>query len=226
MGTRATILNREMDKLKQRFLLLGGRVEQSLRQAVQAARERDTDLARKVIETDDEIDTLEVELEEECLKILALHQPVAVDLRFIVAILKINNDLERVGDLAANVAEHALFLAERPPLPFPFDFEGLAERVQAMVRLSLDALVNQSAAKAQEVRLADDEVDRMHHETYGAVERLIREQPEHLASAINLLGLSRRLERVADQATNIAEDVIYLVEGEIVRHTDRSPRSR
>jgi phosphate transport system protein len=224
MSTRTTILNREIDRLKQRFLLLGGRVETSLRQAMQAVRERDTDLARRVIETDDEIDQLEVELEEECLKILALHQPVAIDLRFIVAILKINNDLERVGDLAANIAEHALFLAERPPLAFPFDFEGLAGRVQAMVRLSLDALVSQSAAKAEEVRLADDEVDRLHHDTYAAVERLIRERPERLDCAINLLGLSRRLERVADQATNIAEDVIYLVEGEIVRHASPLPQ--
>jgi phosphate transport system protein len=223
MSTRTTILNREIDRLKQRFLLLGGRVETSLRQALQAVRERDTDLARRVIETDDEIDQLEVELEEECLKILALHQPVAIDLRFIVAILKINNDLERVGDLAANIAEHALFLAERPPLAFPFDFEGMAGRVQAMVRLSLDALVSQSAAKAQEVRLADDEVDRLHHDAYGSVERLIREHPDRLDCAINLIGLSRRLERVADQATNIAEDVIYLAEGEIVRHLVPGP---
>jgi len=223
MSPRSTILAREIDRLKQRILLLGGRVESSLRQAVKAVRERDTALARSVIDTDEEIDQQEVELEEECLKILALHQPVAIDLRFIVAVLKINNDLERVGDLATNIADHAIFLSERPPIAFPFDFEAMAERVQEMLRLSLDALVNQSSSAAQRVRLADDEVDRLHHETYAAVEDLIRRHPEQLESAINLIGLSRRLERVADQATNIAEDVIYLVEGEIVRHVRPVP---
>ncbi len=218
MSPRNTILAREIDRLKQHILLLGGRVEESLRQAVKAASDRDVALARSVIDTDEEIDRLEVELEEECLKILALHQPVAIDLRFIVAVLKINNDLERVGDLAANIAEHALFLIEHPPIPCPFDFEGMAERVQEMLRTSLDALVTHSASKAQQVRLADDEVDRMHHDTYAAVEELIRAHPDSIQCAINLMGLSRRLERVADQATNIAEDVIYLVEGEIVRH--------
>lgn len=218
MSPRNTILAREITRLKQHILFLGGRVEESLRQAVRAVVDRDAELARSVIDTDVEIDRLEVELEEECLKILALHQPVAIDLRFIVAVLKINNDLERVGDLATNIAEHALFLSEHPPIPFPFDFEGMAERVQEMLRTSLDALVNHSSSKAQQVRLADDEVDRMHHATYAAVEELIRRHPDHIQSAIHLMGLSRRLERVADQATNIAEDVIYLVEGEIVRH--------
>jgi len=169
MSPRSTILAREIDRLKQRILLLGGRVESSLRQAVKAVRERDTALARSVIDTDEEIDQQEVELEEECLKILALHQPVAIDLRFIVAVLKINNDLERVGDLATNIADHAIFLSERPPIAFPFDFEAMAERVQEMLRLSLDALVNQSSSAAQRVRLADDEVDRLHR---AAVERV------------------------------------------------------
>jgi len=222
MGIK-TLLAREMERLKQRFLFLGGRVEKSLSMAVQSVRDRDRDLAREVIEKDAEIDDLEVELEEECLKILALHQPVAVDLRMIVAILKINNDLERVGDLAANIAEHAIFLADKPPLGFPFDFDQMADRTQEMLRKALDSLVNESGATAQEVREADDLVDRLHERTYGAVEALIRDRPEHIECAINFIGLSRRLERVADMATNIAEDVIYLVEGEIVRHGAQIP---
>ena len=216
--SRSTLLTREIERLKQRFLFLGGRVEKMLRDAVQSVHDRDRDLAREVVEHDLEIDDLEVELEEECLKILALHQPVASDLRLIVAILKINNDLERVGDLASNIAEHTLFLADRPSVCFPFDFERMATETQEMLRKSLDALVHESAVKAQDVRVMDDVVDALHEETYAAVERLIRERPDQLECAINFIGLSRRLERVADLATNIAEDVIYLVEGEIVRH--------
>ncbi len=213
-----TILAREMDRLKQRFLLLGGRVEGNLRRAIDSVRNRDRELARQVIVSDEEIDELEVELEEECLKVLALHQPVASDLRLIVAILKINNDLERVGDLAANISEHTLFLADRPMIGFPFEFERMAAATQQMLRKSLDSIVNQSASTAQEVRLADDLIDDLHQQTYTAVEQLIRDRPELIECAINFVGLSRRLERVADMATNIAEDAIYLVEGEIVRH--------
>jgi phosphate transport system protein len=219
--THGTLMERELDKLKKRFLLFGGRVEAILNRAVGAAVERDVLAARRVIEEDRELDVLEVDLEEECLKLLALHQPVAVDLRFIVAVLKINNDLERVGDQAVNIAEHALYLADRPLLGFPFDFATMATKAQTMLRQGLDALVSQSAAAAQRVRDADDEIDAIHEQMYETVERRMREDPENLDSYIHFIGLSRCLERVADLATNVAEDVIYLVEGEIVRHDKR-----
>ncbi len=218
MATRNNILAREIEKLKQHILLIGGLVETALRRAAEAVRERDVEKAKEVIEADREIDHHEVELEEECLKVLALHQPVAVDLRFIVAVIKINNDLERVGDLASAVADHAIFLAERPQIEFPFDFEDMINRVRDMLRTALDALVKDSSSMAQTVRLADDEVDEIHHNTYIAAVDLIRKRPDDLESIINTIGLSRRLERVADQATNIAETVIYLEEGHIVRH--------
>jgi phosphate transport system protein len=218
MTMHNTLMQRELDKLKERFLLFGARVEAVLARAIKAAAERDAVAAARVIEEDRELDQLEVDLEEECLKLLALHQPVAGDLRFIVAVLKINNDLERVGDQAVNIAEHVLYLSGRPLLGFPFDFTTMAAKAEAMLRQSLDALVNLSSAAAQAVRDADDEIDEMHERMYGKVEAQMREDPDNLDCYIHVIGLSRCLERVADLATNVAEDVIYLVEGEIVRH--------
>ncbi len=211
-------LQREIENLKKRILHLGTVVEESLQKAVRALRRRDDVLARSVIDTDPDIDEMEVRVEEECLKVLALHQPVAIDLRFIVAVLKINSDLERIGDLAVNVAERAVFLASRDPVDIPFDFAGMAWKTQAMLKKSLDALVNLDVDLASKVRSADDEVDAMNRQMYRQVEQGIREHPDRLESLIQLLSASRHLERVADHATNIAEDVIYMLEGEIVRH--------
>jgi phosphate transport system protein len=212
------LLEREIDALKQRLLLLAGKVESNLRASVRAVRDRDLELARKIIDGDAEVDQLEVDLEEECLKILALHQPVALELRFIVAILKINNDLERIGDLAANIAKYARNLAEQPPFTIPFDFYGMAEKAGSMVKTSLDALVQMDRDAAELVIDADDEIDRIHEEMFLRVEEEIRAKPERTGLQLNFIGLSRSLERIADMATNIAEDVIYLIEGEIVRH--------
>lgn len=211
-------LQREIGDLKKRILHLGTVVEESLQKAVKALRRRDDALARSVIDTDPDIDEMEVRVEEECLKVLALHQPVAIDLRFIVAVLKINSDLERIGDLAVNVAERAVFLASRDPVDIPFDFAGMAWKAQAMLKKSLDALVNLDVDLARRVRAADDDVDAMNRQMYRQVEQGIREHPDRLESLIQLLSASRHLERVADHATNIAEDVIYMLEGEIVRH--------
>jgi phosphate transport system protein len=150
--------------------------------------------------------------------VLALHQPVAVDLRFIVAALKINNDLERIGDLAVNVAERAEWLAQRPTVETGFDFVAMADKVQWMLQKSLDAFVRVDTKLAREVREADDEVDAMNRQMYGIVEDGVKKRPDRAAELIHLLSVSRHLERVADLATNISEDVIYLAEGEIVRH--------
>jgi len=211
-------LQRALDKLKRSIYSLSGMVEESVRDAVRALDRRDSRLAQKVIDADLEIDHAEVDVEEECLKILALHQPVAIDLRFIVAVLKINNDLERIGDLAVNIAERAQFLATHEKVDIPFDFAGMAEKAQAMVKQSLDALVNLDAGAALAVCAADDEVDAMNRQMYLQVGEGIREHPDQVESLTHLLSVSRHLERIADHATNIAEDVIYMVRGEIVRH--------
>ena len=185
---------------------------------MRAMNERDIDLALKVIDDDTIIDEREVDIEEECLQVLALHQPVAVDLRFIVAALKINNDLERVGDLSVNIAERASFLARHRPPDAVFDFQPMAKCAQRMLRSSLDALVKGDVVQAWEVCIADDEVDDMNREMYINIQRAILDNPEDLEGLIHLLSISRHLERVADLASNVAEEVIYMVEGKIVRH--------
>jgi len=149
---------------------------------------------------------------------LALYQPVAIDLRFIITALKINNDLERIGDLAVNIAERAEFLAGQKPVDVPFDFDAMADKTQSMLSQSLDALVDMDCNLAYQVCAADDEVDAINRQMYDQVKQSIRNNPEQVDSLIHLLSVSRHLERVADHATNIAEDVIYMVEGKIVRH--------
>jgi phosphate transport system protein len=211
-------LQREMERLKNRVLHLSAVVEESTHKAVKSLEERNRRLAQQVIENDIEIDKMEVEIEEECLKILALHQPVAVDLRFIIAVLKINNGLERIGDIAVNIAERATFLATRKRLDIPFDFYKMAEKAQSMLKRSLDALMKMDPNMARDVCASDDEVDAMNREMYLQVEDGIRKHPDRVKSLMHLLSASRHLERMADLATNIAEDVIYLTEGEIVRH--------
>lgn len=211
-------LQRELQKLKKRILTLGAMVEEHVRMAIQAVQTRDATLAMKVIDSDSEIDESEVEVEEECLKLLALHQPVAVDLRFLSAVIKINNDLERIGDQAVNIAQRVVTIAKWQPVKVAFDYQLMGEKTEAMLRESLDALVNLDADLAYKVCLKDDEVDDMNRDIYDKVKDAIRSNPERVAYLINLLLVSRHLERIADLATNIAEEVIYMVEGEISRH--------
>lgn len=211
-------LQREVELLKKKALSLCATVENNVRLAVRSVSERNDRIAADVIASDLEIDHSEIDVEEECLKILALHQPVAIDLRFIVAVLKMNNDLERIGDLAVNIGQRAQFLNARPAIAVPFDLNGLADKAQNMFRKSLDALVNMDAALARSVCGMDDEVDAINRQMYDQVKDMIREHPEHLDSLIALLSISRYLERIADHATNIAEDVLYMIEGRIVRH--------
>lgn len=209
---------RELERLKKRILSLGAMVEERVRMAIKAMEMRDRKLAEKVIEADHEIDQIEVDIEEECLKILALYQPVAIDLRFIIAVIKINNDLERIGDLAVNIAERAAFLSTQKKLDIPFDFAGMAEKTQSMLKRSLDSLVNMDIDLAWEVGASDDEVDAINRDMYLQVQDGIRKNIDRIECLIHLLQASRHLERIADLATNIAEDVIYMVKGEIVRH--------
>jgi len=211
-------MQREIEKLKKLVLTLGADVEECVHKAVQSLESRDRALAEQVIGGDEEVDRSEVFLEEECLKILALYQPVAIDLRFVIAVLKINNDLERIGDLAVNIAERAMYLAAQEPVVIPFDFVGMADKTQLMLKRSLDALVNMDTREAWEVCAMDDEVDAINRQMYEQVQEGIRQRPDQMPSFIHCLSTSRHLERIADHATNIAEDVIYMVAGEIVRH--------
>jgi phosphate transport system protein len=211
-------LRREMEQLKKQVLSLSAVVEEAVWLAVRAVHERDPRLADRVIEGDRAIDEREVQVEEECLKLLALYQPVASDLRFLVTVLKLNNDLERIGDLAVNIAERARYLATQAPVSTPFDFVGMATRAQEMLRLALDALVNVDPHRAREVCAMDDAVDAINREMYGQVQRGIQADPARVDVFITLLSISRHLERIADHATNIAEDVAYMFEGRVMRH--------
>lgn len=210
----------EIEKLKKKILSLGAIVEDSVQTAVKSIEDRDSDLAEKVINNDQAIDILEVELEEDCLKILALHQPVAIDLRFIIAVLKINSDLERIGDLAVNIAERSQFISTQARIEIPFDLEGLTDKTQAMLRKSLDSLVNLDSQLAREICNTDDEVDAINRNMYDLVKNAIKANPERVDILIPYLSISRYMERIADHATNIAEDVIYMIEGIITRHTE------
>lgn len=214
----AVHLRREIDELKQELLSLCALVEEQVQQAVQALVERNLDRARQVVQRDPEVDRREIEVEEECLKILALYQPVAIDLRLIVCVLKINNDLERIGDLAVNIAHKAITASRQPPIHFPFDLAGMAEQTQAMLRDSLDALVRFDVPLAEQILVRDDEIDRLKQEVRTWGEEVLQRDPARIKEVLALVGAARNLERIADHATNIAEDVIYIAAGRMVRH--------
>ena len=209
---------KELESIKKRILTLGAMVEDMVHDSVQAVDRVDAAMADLIIKRDCEIDDAEVDIEEECLKVLALHQPVAVDLRFIIAVIKINNDLERIGDQAVNIAQRVQVIAKRPKPPFWFDYSEMGEKAQKMLRMSLDALVNLDLDLAYRVITMDDEVDQIKKDAYDKIKQAIKDLPERVGYYINLLLISRHLERLADHATNIAEEVIYLVEGGIFRH--------
>jgi len=211
-------LHREIDKLKQSILALGAEVESSLKKSIKALKTWDVKLAKSVEDYDSEIDRMEVEIEEECLKILALYQPVAIDLRFIVAVLKINSDLERIGDLAANIASRTLYIGCREHIKIPDELLTMVKIAQLMIEHSLDALINLNTDLAREVIADDDIIDGYHVQMYHYTEDQIKHNPELTDCQISLLSISRNLERISDHLTNIAEDVIYMVEGEVVRH--------
>ncbi|WP_028313193.1 phosphate signaling complex protein PhoU [Desulfatibacillum aliphaticivorans] len=211
-------IHTELDNIKKLILSLGAMVEERVRQATKALTSRDLDLAKKVIKSDYEIDEAEVEVEEECLKIIALHQPVAVDLRFLACVLKINNDLERIGDQAVNIAQRVITIMKAPPMDLGFEFGPMSQKTQAMLKNSLDALVAFDVDLAYQVCLDDDEVDDAKRQIYDIIKKALQEHPENAGVLINILLASRHLERIADHSTNIAEEVIYLIEGEIHRH--------
>jgi phosphate transport system protein len=209
---------REISKLKQQVLSLCTLVEGQVEKAVRAVQLRDDELAAEVERLDEEIDLREIEVEEECLKTLALYQPVAGDLRFVVSTLKINHDLERIGDLAVNIARKVRGLVFDPPPELTCDLGLMCEKTQFLLRDSIDSLVSLSASDAATICTRDDEIDQMKATIRKEIEAAIRQRPEKVGSLLRLLAVSRNLERIADLATSIAEDVVYLVEGRIMRH--------
>lgn len=208
----------DMDQLKKEILGLSSLVERSLHESVQSVEKRDKNLAYEVQRKDREVDLKEVEIEESCLNILAIHQPVAIDLRFIVAVLKINNDLERIGDLAGSIAQSGTHLPPAEETKYRFDFHMMSHKVKKMLHDSLTALMDLDFKLAKKVCAADDEIDEIHQNTYIMLKESFMRFPNNIDSLMTILGISRNLERIADLATNIAEDVVYMVEGSIIRH--------
>ena len=212
-------LQRDIEKLKRRLLVLSTEVEEAVRQSIRALAERDASLARQVVEREIQTNSMEVDVEEDCLKILALHQPVAGDLRYIIAVLKMDRDLERIADLAAHIAERGLALFELPSLDIPFRLDEMGAKVQAMLKKALDAFVRLNTEAAHEVCAMDGEINAIKKDTFRQVRQAVMEVPQKFDPLMQVMHISRHLERIADHATNIAEDLIYLVEGRIVRHT-------
>jgi phosphate transport system protein len=211
-------LERELDKLRKKILTLSAMVEGNIEKAIRSLMRHEIKLAKEVIESDHEIDHFEVEIEEDCLKILALYQPEAIDLRYVVGILKMNNDLERMGDLAVNIAERSAYLADKKGTKLFLDFTQMGEKTIAMVKKALDSLIKMDATMAREVCAADDEVDEINRKILLLIQDYMEKNPREVKILTHLLLVSRHLERIADQATNIAEDVIYMIEGIIIRH--------
>lgn len=211
-------LRSDLANLEKLLLRLGSQVEQAMKEVMAALVERNPDLARQVIQRDREIDIREVELEEECLKVLALHQPVATDLRFVAACIKIDNDLERIGDLVCNIAERSISLSDMAPVRLSQKLRQMMELGMDMLRDSLSAFVREDPSLARAVCKRDDTVDELNREVIRELLSEMYGDPTFIAQAVELISVSKALERVADHTTNIAEDVVYLVEGQIIRH--------
>ena len=212
-------LQRDLVQLKKEILQLGNMVEVAINNAILSLIDRRPDLAESVIKREAQINRKEVKIEENCLKILALHQPVAVDLRFIVVVLKVNNDLERMGDFAVNAAKRAISLSKQDPIPYPVEFtDTMSKGIITMVHNSLDALVKLDVDIARSVIAMDDEIDEVNRLMYVELQSLMKKDSSTISRAVELLSTSRYLERIADLATNIAEEIIFMVEGEVIRH--------
>ncbi len=209
----------ELEALKQTLLAMGGLVEDQIRRVMRALLERDDALAQEVIDRDQQVNAYDVEVDETCVSLLALHQPAAGDLRFITTAMKIVTDLERIGDQAVNIAQRVLELNREPQLKPYIDLPRMAEKAQHMVKESLDAFVARDTALARQVCGEDAEVDALKEQIFRELLTFMMEDPRTVSRAIRVILISRFMERVADHATNIAEMVIYLVEGKMVRHT-------
>jgi phosphate transport system protein len=211
-------LQHDIDGLNNELLKVSSKVEDMIDKATQALAERRYDLADEVVNSDEYVDRHEVHVEEECLKILALHQPVAVDLRRIATVMKVNNDLERIADLAVSIAQRAQAMDEFPAFPIPPQLPRMVVLATEMVRSAMNAFVNMDATSARRIILMDKQVDQYNRDIIAELQTLMMKRPEAVSAALHCFSAVRHIERIADHATNIAEDVIYLVEGDIVRH--------
>ena len=215
------ILVREIAALQTQVVRLALVVEARLEDALASFAARDVAKAQEVVDNDDQIDRREVEIEEECLKILALHQPVATDLRWVIAILKINNDLERVADIAVNIADRVRYLATTPPSGLELHLQQMGDHTISMLRSVFDGMTRSDPEAARAVIDMDEKQDQMHHQTFDAVEHGVAGDTTEIRALLLFLSVSRDLERVGDHATNIAEDLLYLFSGAIVRHAHK-----
>jgi phosphate transport system protein len=211
--------DQDLDKIRQNLLRMGGLVERMISEAMTALVERDSARADAVIRTDDEVDQLQKDVDGQCNRVLALQQPTAVDLRFLVSTMKIATDLERMGDSAVNIAQAVEILNQEPPLKPYIDLPRLAELTQGMVRDSLDSFVRRDARAALEVCRRDDQVDALYKQLFRELLTYMIEDPRTTTRALHLLLIARNYERIADHATNVGEDVIFYVEGRDIRHS-------
>ncbi len=213
-------------RLKKIIVGLAATVEEQVRDAVLAFHSRDEERAKAVMAKDSAVDQMELDIEEECLQTLALYQPVAFDLRFVIAVLKINNDLERIADVAVNISERTISLCERKAPKETLNFDEMERLTFEMLKGCIDAFIGSDAERAKEIWAMDSAVDNLHAGNYRRLDDLLGKYPEESSILIQHLSLSRYLERIADLATNISEDVIYLVEGQIVRHREIRERGQ
>jgi phosphate transport system protein len=216
----------ELEDLQKLLLEMGGLVESAIHRAVSVLTAKDVDLAQEVLRSEARINQMEIEIDDFAVRLLALHQPMARDLRFLTAAIKINNDLERMGDLAVNIVERGLTIMRRPPVKPLIDIPRMAKLVDSMVRNSLDSFVRRDGELARGVLLSDDAVDDLRSRTYSELSAYMQNDPSAIPSSLDLIFVARNLERIADHATNIAEDVLFLVQGIDVRHHAEGQHSR
>lgn len=211
-------LQREIDILKKDLSRLGTMVEENVHRAVRSITEGDEDLAKMAIMLDREIDEMELHLEENVLKVMALHQPVAADLRFLITLLKVNAELEAIGGQASNIAKRSLDLIQANRLELPYDFEAMATKVSEMMRKALDALILADPKVARELLTMDNQIDDLHRQVLTIIKEALTEHPDRVDILLSDMSISKALERIADHIEAIAEDTIYLIEGDIIRH--------
>ena len=211
-------LERDLTNLSDRISDLGAMVVDSTAKVMQVLQSFDTVLIDEITQAEDQINEMEVYIEEECLKVMALHQPVAIDLRFLMVVLKVNNDLERMGDQVVNIAERIKFLIDQERIVADLDFVKMGEISSAMVRKAVKSLVNRDSKTAHEVLTMDDDLDALHARSYKILQEVMMKDPKMVIPGVSYLTISSNLERLGDLATNVAEEIIFMMEGEVIRH--------
>ena len=214
-------LERDLSAARKKLSVLGALVEEGTARAIEFITSPEQNLDREISQIEQRVNEMEVDIEEDCLKILALHQPVAADLRFMIAVLKVNNDLERMGDQSMNIVSRVRAIQNEPPLIEVPDFTDMSQQVLNMVRMGLDALIQQDADLAREVVALDDQIDEVHAQNYQFLRDQVAISPAALGAAMSYGTISSNLERIGDLTSNIAEDVIFMIEGQVIRHQDK-----